>query len=249
MGSAKDLSNGSDLSFTVNETDTLKQCCCREWPLMTSSEHLSGTTLHRLEGPCYQLSTSSTEVFPARTSVLQDLERVWKDSEAAYSSRLSGLQKKLERLSYFLKTSLQSGQEDFRVFASSWPRWGMICDGRFSAPQALEPVTKGIDGSYLPTPTACVYGSNTSKNSTNKRLGLMQLAQKGMLPTPCARDWKDTGAPSEMRRKSPSLAAMVGGSLNPQLVEEIMGYKIGWTDLDLSVTRWFHSKSKRRLKN
>lgn len=30
----------------------------------------------------------------------------------------------------------------------------------------------------------------------------------GLLPTPAARDWKDTGAPSEMRRKSPTLAAL-----------------------------------------
>ena len=30
----------------------------------------------------------------------------------------------------------------------------------------------------------------------------------GLLPTPCARDWKDCGAPAEYARKSPTLAAL-----------------------------------------
>lgn len=31
----------------------------------------------------------------------------------------------------------------------------------------------------------------------------------GLLPTPAARDWKDTGSPAEYRRKSPTLAALM----------------------------------------
>jgi hypothetical protein len=102
----------------------------------------------------------------------------------------------------------------------------------------------------LPTPTASLEGSNCSPNSTNKRLGLSQLARKGQLPTPCARDWKDSGMePSAKNRNSLPLASTVGGSLNPQFVEELMGYKIGWTDLDALEIAWFHSKLEKRLKN
>ena len=68
-------------------------------------------------------------------------------------------------------------------------------------------------------------------------------------PTPCARDWKDTGkSPSEMRRNSVTLATIAGGQLNPMWVEWLMGYRIGHTELDALVIQWFHSKLPRRLK-
>lgn len=251
--SAKDLKSGSDLSHTVKETDTLGVCCCREWPLMISSEHQSGTTLHRLEGPCYQLSTSSMEDSHAKTSVLRDMVLAWKENEVVFSSRLSGLQKKLNLLSYFLKTSLQSGQEDLLVFVTSWPRWGMICDGQLSVPQALEPHTKGIGGSYLPTPTASEYGTQKSRGSDHARPSLNTMARQNKWPTPKASDWKNNGSPSEMRRDSPTLGALVGyqsgGKLSPMWVEWLMNYPSGWTELSAWVIPWFQNKSKKRSKS
>jgi len=53
------------------------------------------------------------------------------------------------------------------------------------------------------------------------------------LPTPTARDWKDTGkCPSELARHSPPLAVHAGGKLSPLWVEWLMGWPIGWTDLN-----------------
>ena len=51
--------------------------------------------------------------------------------------------------------------------------------------------------------------------------------------TPTARMWKDTGTmPAEFRRNTPSLAIQVGGKLNADWVEWLMGIPIGWTDCD-----------------
>lgn len=48
-------------------------------------------------------------------------------------------------------------------------------------------------------------------------------------PTPTARSAPD--CPAERRRKTPALAAQVGGSLNPDWVEGLMGWPKGWSDI------------------
>jgi hypothetical protein len=53
----------------------------------------------------------------------------------------------------------------------------------------------------------------------------------GLWPTPTAHNAKEGGFPSEHSRNTPTLAAQVGGSLNPMWVEWLMGWPLGWTDL------------------
>ena len=50
-------------------------------------------------------------------------------------------------------------------------------------------------------------------------------------PTPTAHNAKETNAPSEANRNTPTLAAQAGGQLNPTWVEWLMGWPLGWTDL------------------
>lgn len=54
----------------------------------------------------------------------------------------------------------------------------------------------------------------------------------GLLPTPVASDWKSTGAKAEQNRRSPQIAALVGGYVHPEYLEWMMGWPIGWTALD-----------------
>jgi hypothetical protein len=234
---------------TLKSTSTRNQFYSQEWLTDQLTQHQSiETLLDLMEESFEDTLSSSSAAFHAKISALQEMEQDWMESEADFFLKSADSSKKLSQYSSSLKMFLQSGQEDLMLYSKNLPRWGMIVGGQLFQPVQLEPVTKGIDGSYLPTPTACVYGSNTSPNSTNKRLGLMQLASKGMLPTPTARDWKDSGAPSEMERNSPSLAALAGGSLNPLLVEEIMGYNLGWSDLNALVIQLYRYKLKKPLK-
>jgi len=46
-----------------------------------------------------------------------------------------------------------------------------------------------------------------------------------------ARMHKDGGNPSEYKRNEIPLAAQAGGPLNPEWVEWLMGWPLGWTDL------------------
>ena len=58
-----------------------------------------------------------------------------------------------------------------------------------------------------------------------------QMAER-MWATPTAQDAKNNGGPSQMERNSLPLNAEVGGSLNPEWVEWLMGYSPGWTDCE-----------------
>lgn len=100
---------------------------------------------------------------------------------------------------------------------------------------------------FWPTPT--VHG-NYNRPGSSKKAGLGLATAVKLYPTPAARDWRDNGkSPAELARNSQTLATIAGGQLNPMWVEWLMGYPIAWTELNASVTQWFHSKSKRRLKN
>lgn len=105
-----------------------------------------------------------------------------------------------------------------------------------------------------PTPQARDYRSGDNPNSDRakrkQKLGWSKnLNDAVLLPTPYARDWKGTGAPSEYDRNTPPLSAHAGGQLNPTWVEWLMGYPIGWTELSALVTQLFRTKSKQPLKS
>jgi hypothetical protein len=60
-----------------------------------------------------------------------------------------------------------------------------------------------------------------------------------MLPTPTVQDAKNNGAQAQQERNMRPLNAVIGGSLNPEWVEWLMGWPGGWTDLAASVTDKF----------
>lgn len=51
------------------------------------------------------------------------------------------------------------------------------------------------------------------------------------LPTPTAHNAKEGNYPAERTRNTPTLAAALGGKINPQFTEWMMGLPIGYTDL------------------
>jgi hypothetical protein len=59
----------------------------------------------------------------------------------------------------------------------------------------------------------------------------ISLEAKVKWTTPTAHMAKETNAPSEYLRNTPTLTAQAGGQLNPTWVEWVMGWPLGWTDL------------------
>lgn len=71
-----------------------------------------------------------------------------------------------------------------------------------------------------------------NKNGNGFGLTLNQAVKVAMYPTPTVQDASNNGAPSQHQRNSLPLNAVAGGSLNPTWVEWLMGFPLGWTDLE-----------------
>lgn len=237
------LNHGLDPFPIVRVTDTAKASCCPECGRVTLRTPQSGMMCERCIGKHFRNeSTLSMEDFLVRISPAPVLEQAWKESEADFSLNSSDALATFDQDSFSWKTCQLSLFEDLSGFSWNSLRWGMIRAGRLYQPPNLEPVTKEIDGSSLPTPTAKEGGTNKSKSpNATIRPQLSTLAKT--LPTPVARDYRGAGGKN---RNSPDLPSTVGGSLNPQFVEEIMGYEIGWTESADWAIQWFQSKREKR---
>jgi hypothetical protein len=134
----------------------------------------------------------------------------------------------------------------------------------FRLVQSTPRTSASESGSWLATATAT---ANQTCPSMQKWKGCREI-----WPTPTARDWKDGsaqacqnvpangllgrvvhfyptmdyGAAKGWGSSSAEDRSRLGGSLNPEWVEWLMGYPAGWTDLGDSGTRSFR-KSSRKL--
>jgi len=171
--------SGLDQSLTVRSSTTLKEyfsqgCLKDNYPM-----RLSGTTLTpSLQKSSKEKSILSTEDSHARTSVLQEMERAWQESEADFSSNCVNWSKKSSPLSSSWKTSQPLGLEVFEKSSVNLQIWGMTVDGLVYLPQRLEPCTVGKGGSYWPTPTASDY---RRRGPNSKQQGLPNAVGRGSL--------------------------------------------------------------------
>ncbi len=102
----------------------------------------------------------------------------------------------------------------------------------------------------LPTPTAKL--GDPKRGMPSPELAAKRWAQGrrnledavAMWPTPTSRDWKSSSMGKQGNARP--LSEVAGnGPLNPKWVEWLMGFPIGWTDLDASATRLSRKSSKR----
>ena len=73
--------------------------------------------------------------------------------------------------------------------------------------------------------SAGALGITTETLSTAQR-------SPGRWPTPSATDWKGSTTAEQRRRQLSAAPGIVGGKLNPEWVEWLMGFPPGWTDLE-----------------
>lgn len=140
-------------------------------------------------------------------------------------------------------------------FLGTWPKQGSMRNGElFQRPKSAHPICAS-DSGLLPTPSAQNYGTNQGGGAGRVgpvRMSLETMARKNHWPTHRSspnenRQFKPT--PSQLSGKHGlSLASEVGGPLNPDWVEWLMGWPIGWTDLrPLAMARfqeWFEQHGR-----
>jgi len=191
-----------------------------------------------------------------------DRDGYWVKMSGLFSQRLMLWDDEADCLEVYSETwprsAIVSSTTAYRlpVLARSTGETGSGSSVGFPTPTANPPGWKNIevvdkDGTLPTHPNQRFYNKATGQKV---QTGLEQVVR--MFPTPTSRDWKDTPGmalesvnPDGSRRDRTDLLPRriyadlpkdqdrPSGSLNPTWVEWLMGYPLGWTDLDHSETQ------------
>ena len=197
-----------------------------------------------------ELLTSYLAGFPAKTYPLPEKARASTESAQACGRTWPASLAKFDPATSSWKTAQPSLLGDLEESSVTWPRSGMTAAGRCWELPTLARRTSATASGLLPAPTANQFDCKDvprllerrekskakGKNGNGFGLTLAQHVRVEMWPTPTCHNAKETNSPSEAVRNTPSLAAQVGGKLNPTWVEWLMGWPLGWTDLKHSAT-------------
>jgi hypothetical protein len=223
-------------SAPSNGTLTPPRCCS---PVRTTEPcpHSPCGTTCRLSTaePGEELLTSYLAGFPVRTSQSQASEPASTENGAGCGSTWRGWLAKYDPATSSWRTAQRSFIEDSGESLETLPRSGTTRDGLLWEQPTLELHTSATDSGLWPTPVADDTGSRSKKYAQGGTP--LSLAVK-LYPTPTAGneksggylgEWGGSGARKQMASLVP--AEEMFGPLNPEWVEWLMGWPIGWTDL------------------
>ncbi len=205
------VSSGGGPSAPLNTTATPQAFLSRDRTTDAWSRFPSGMTCEPLtEDHGEAVLMSFLEAFPVRISVVQGGAQGLTEREAGSGERWQGSFAKYDPGMSSWRTHQCSLLGGFTEFSETWPKWGSMRSGACWERTMLVPTTRGKESGLLPTP------------------------MKNLWPTPTAHNAKECAAPSEHNRNTPTLSAQAGGKLNPTWVAWLMGWPLGWTDLNAS---------------
>jgi hypothetical protein len=235
-----DIFLDGEQSVPLNGNNTQQAYCAPD--KMTKFFRLSrfGMTYKPLtENRGEELLTLYLVDFHARTSAQQDEVQELTESDQECGSTWQGLLARLDPNTSLWKTAQCSLLEDLELSLQTFPRWGLMQNGAlYRLPILVQTISVKEFGlepnneTFFHTPnTTGMDGGSNSRKALKKRLDW---------PTPTCHLAKETNAPSEKNRDTPSIISQIymqqpqtplGGKLNPQFVEWLMGWPLGWTDL------------------
>ena len=185
------------------------------------------------------LLTWFREASRARTSALPakepELMARALDSGATWRASLA----RFDRESSSWRTAQRSFFGESGESSVTWPRSGMTADGQcWELPMSGRRIRETDSGLWVPTPI---------RNDAEKRGNFDPIRSWGLAgfarlwPTPTAYNGLDGRSNSRAASMKAGQAVPSGGQLNPTWVEWLMGWPLGWTDLEHSATDRCHS--------
>lgn len=136
-------------------------------------------------------NSSLPVVSPAKTSPVPGKAKVLMEKNLDFGNKWQELSVKYNPGTSSWKTHRCLFQEDLPESSVTLPKLGMMLDGVLYQRKMSELPIKGTGSGWLPTPSACSYGSN--KGGAAGRVGKMRhsletMARKDSWPTPTAQD-------------------------------------------------------------
>ncbi len=250
-----DISLDGEQSVQSSGSSTPQAYCAPD--KMTGFSRLSrfGMTFKPLtESRGEELLTLYREAFHAKTSQLQEKVSESMESEVECGEKWRGSFTKYDPDTSLWRTHQCSLLGDLDEFLETWPQWGLMRDGECWEQRTLEQTIRGTESGSLenwPTPRSCsaMAATITPESAWNEKRNpnLETIVGQRMFPTPTTRDYKGANGFETTKRKIadgqrahmgqlPNVIQHleqrpIGGTLNPNWVEWLMGWPLGWTDL------------------
>ncbi len=232
----------------------VESCCSDSVTASSSRSRFGMTSEHSTANRGGGSLTSSAEDSPARTSAqrvkvadLPEVVRAFGSSICESLKRLGLALSSRKTVRYFVPVASAPSSKDL-------PAWGMTCGGACWELGTAARLTTEIECGFWPTVTksdASGGGCHPSEFQSGRRnrngfsMNLRDAVRRW--PTAASRDWKDTPGMAKTstnkdgskRNREDQLARKVysieqtpkgGGLLNPDWVEWLMGWPIGWTE-------------------
>lgn len=213
-------------SERLKSRNTLAKSCSPANVTDSFQSSQSGMTCgHLTESPGAALSMSSAAASHAKTYPAQERESESTASAADSGQKCTESFARYDRVSHSWKTPQCSLLEGLDEFSETWPKQGMMRAGRAYQQQIAARPTAGKEyGFLLPTPTRHDSHKAHPSDLYGREGGPSLLQAVLKFPTPTAQDSKTRSNPSQMKRHSPPLSAVVMFP-TPQVADKQFAYK------------------------
>ena len=175
---------------------------------------------------------------------LSQQQEGWLEDQATKISgrKLLELSRSADPLFLLEKMLVESLNSISTPYLRTWKAKATPSGALILALRASVRTTKGQESGLLPTPSASEHKATKKwRKSHHNGLTAAMFNPEKLLPTPCARDYRDTTvSPSYKMRRTDSLPIVLmkqeqpktGGKLNPNFVEYLMGYDTDYTNIE-----------------
>ncbi len=172
---------------------------------------------------------------PAKTLAPLEKGKALPESEADCGTRWPVSLAKLDPDTHSWKIAQCSLLGDWESSLEIWPKWGMMLNGECWELATPTHHINGKESGFWPTPT-CMNGAMRAETNWQERNSASLASAAKYWNTPMARDYKGHTNNPKNRGFAGTLPDQVkeiegGGQLNPEWVEWLMGWPVGWTDL------------------
>lgn len=224
---------------------------CRDSETDCSQGSRYGTTSGRLTAHPGADGLTSLQVDSlAKTSASQVKEQESLESEADSGKKWQGSFTRYDRDLHSWKTRQYLLDGDLESFSETWPKWGIMRGGECWAHTMSAHLTSGTESGLWRSPQACDATRGPKSLEFMKHCLITNQSQITLTdqvrhwPTPTCQEveHREVELSETGRRKSKggkcNLGEQVQGQLNPDWVEWLMGWPVGWTRLESIKLDW-----------